>query len=85
MRHVNQIKSVPSPKTPKPQNPMKKVFSDFRNKNMVLTESDLVRSLLAQPLYFSSAMQEIVPDDTNDMMVNYGRKGKSTEKALNKI
>ena len=52
---------------------------------MVLTESDLVRSLLAQPLYFSSAMQEIVPDDTNDMMVNYGRKGKSTEKALNKI
>ena len=52
---------------------------------MVLTESDLVRSLLAQPQYFSAAMDEIAPDDTNDMMEKYGRKGKSTEKHLNKI
>ena len=52
---------------------------------MVLSESDLVRSLLAQPQYFSAAMDELVPDDTNDMMEKYGRKGKSTEKHLNKI
>ena len=30
-------------------------------------------------------MDEIAPDDTNDMMEKYGRKGKSTEKHLNKI
>ena len=52
---------------------------------MVLTESDLIKSLLAQPLYLSQAMQEIAPDDTADMMIKFGRKGKSTEKQLNRI
>ena len=30
-------------------------------------------------------MQEIAPDDTADMMIKFGRKGKSTEKQLNRI
>ena len=52
---------------------------------MVLTEADLIRSLLMQPLYLSSITQEMIPDDTNDLLVMHGRKGKSVEKNLNRI
>ena len=52
---------------------------------MVLTEADLVKSLLMQPLYINSVAQEMIPDDTSELLVQHGRKGKSMEKGLNRI
>ena len=52
---------------------------------MVLSEADLIRSLLVQPIYLSNITQELIPDDTNELLVVSGRKGKSLEKNLNRI
>ena len=52
---------------------------------MVLSEADLIRSLLVQPLYLNNITQELIPDDTNELLVVSGRKGKSLEKNLNRI
>ena len=52
---------------------------------MVLSEADLIRSLLVQPIYLNNITQELIPDDTNELLVVSGRKGKSLEKNLNRI
>ena len=52
---------------------------------MVLSETDLIRSLLMQPLYLANITQELIPDDTNDLLVLHGRKGKSLEKGMHRI
>ena len=52
---------------------------------MVLTEVDLIKSLLMQPLYMNNITQEMIPDDTCDLLVMHGRKGKSVEKGMSRI
>ncbi len=51
---------------------------------MALTETDLVASLLRNQNYIDQVTQEVLPDDTNDLLKN-SRKGKSDVKELEHI
>lgn len=52
---------------------------------MSLTESDLISSLLTSPSYIEQITSEMLPDDTADLLVKSGRKGKSDVKQLEHI
>jgi len=52
---------------------------------MSLTESDLISSLLTSPSYIEQITSEMLPDDTADLLVKSGRKGKSDVKHLEHI
>ncbi len=51
---------------------------------MSLTENDLIASLLRSPTYLSQITEEMLPDDTLDLL-NGTRKGKSDVKQLDHI